>query len=583
MPTLASSRYGAAEDSWRPQVGRSTRVRALAVAAASPVITGYAAIAALLALTSALATGARFSTLGVLVAAGPGWLAAWHVPVDITGHELGVLPLLPTFLLMLLVARSAATAADRIEAATPSSSAPVLTVMSLTHGLFGAVLAMISATPAVSCSPVLAFFLCGVLSLLGATAGVARPCGYADAVRARATPAVLVGLRSAVVAVCGLLAAGTLVLIGALIASWPTVVETFRLGAPGFGSGLGMLLLSIAYLPNILVGVCSFIVGPGASIGHAAIGPIVFQHGPVPALPILAMVPEHQAGWWPALLVLPLAVGVAVGWFIIHASGSAEPAQPDADFGHARPDTAAARRRTRARADRHADPAGRQLEAIPARLQAALTGTLSAAVLALALAALSGGALAGGRFDPVTVPAGLFAVLLFVSTTLGAALTVWLSAPRSPLTKLIPTQSHPDEADLEADWPTDDDIDTDTEDPTFDDPGAVSDPDGRSDSDALSDPAALSDPDVVSAPEALSDPDENDQWFDLDEPWPGLDEEDLPLITTPDLEAARAADPASETTLASDGDREADDSRNTDSGLNTASSRNTDNGQDDVG
>src|SRR5436309_136169 len=75
-------------------VSLACRVRVLAMVALGPLITGYAAVAAVFALVTAVASRAHFSTTGVLTAAMPGWLAAHQVPVKIEGHELGALPLL---------------------------------------------------------------------------------------------------------------------------------------------------------------------------------------------------------------------------------------------------------------------------------------------------------------------------------------------------------------------------------------------------------------------------------------------------------------------------------------------------------
>src|ERR1700754_5084886 len=102
MPTLQSVRRTAALG---PEP-RQHAGQALLLAAAGPVVTGYLGIAALLAPANATAPGATLSTGGVLRAAAPGWLAVYHVPVDIAGHELGMLPLLPTALVLALVARS---------------------------------------------------------------------------------------------------------------------------------------------------------------------------------------------------------------------------------------------------------------------------------------------------------------------------------------------------------------------------------------------------------------------------------------------------------------------------------------------
>ncbi|MER6895510.1 hypothetical protein ABT261_17555, partial [Amycolatopsis sp. NPDC000740] len=95
-------------DSLDQDVPQAPRLRVLLVAALGPLVTGYAAVATLLALVTLTAQHAIFSAGGVLLSAGPGWLAAYQVELGIGGHPLGMLPLLPTVGVVLLVARAAA-------------------------------------------------------------------------------------------------------------------------------------------------------------------------------------------------------------------------------------------------------------------------------------------------------------------------------------------------------------------------------------------------------------------------------------------------------------------------------------------
>jgi hypothetical protein len=60
-------------------LSRAARVRVLLAAALGPLVTGYAAVATVLALVALTAERTVFSATGVLLAAGPGWLAALQV------------------------------------------------------------------------------------------------------------------------------------------------------------------------------------------------------------------------------------------------------------------------------------------------------------------------------------------------------------------------------------------------------------------------------------------------------------------------------------------------------------------------
>ena len=89
VDTAGTELDGAESETIDPSA-RSGRWWLLLVVALGPLITGYAAVAALLALVTAAAANADFSTSGVLLAAGPGWLAAHQVPLDIAGGRLGM-------------------------------------------------------------------------------------------------------------------------------------------------------------------------------------------------------------------------------------------------------------------------------------------------------------------------------------------------------------------------------------------------------------------------------------------------------------------------------------------------------------
>jgi hypothetical protein len=209
------------------------------------------------------------------------------------------------------------------------------------------------------------------------------------------------GLRAGVLAVSGMVAVGAVVFAMGMIASWSTSTQLFRASAPGFGSGLGMLLLSVAYLPNALIATLSFAAGPGFGMGVVSVAQWHFHAGPLPAVPLLAPLPAVEGHWWVFLMLLPAAVGVLTGL--------------------------ACRRLVR-------DVAG--------RLRAVLLAALVAGVSWLILAAMAGGSLAGGPFDPVTVPAGSLAVSAFLAVAIPGALTVWL-AGRTPT--LLGMDDHDDE------------------------------------------------------------------------------------------------------------------------------------------
>jgi hypothetical protein len=136
----------------------------------------------------------------------------------------------------------------------------------------------------------------------------------------------------------------------------------------------------------VVIGTLSFVAGPGFAIGQVAVGQWRFHSGAVPALPLLAPLPAAPGHWWVFLMLLPAGVGVLVGLACV---------------GY--------------------------VDRLAGRLRAVLVAALAAGGSWLVLAALAGGALAGGPFDPVTVPAGLLAVSVFAFVAVFGMVTVWLA------------------------------------------------------------------------------------------------------------------------------------------------------------
>jgi hypothetical protein len=358
---------------------RLTRIRVLALAATVPLVTGYVAVAAVLALVTAIAPRAHFSTAGVLVAALPGWLAAHQVPIAISGFELGVLPLLPTVLVILLGARAAACAATRLGRFGPREAGQVICSFAAIHGVCGVAVALFLPDRFVDVDPLAAFYHPALLAAIAASVGALPRCGLA----ARADEIALRGLAAGGVAVALLLTVGAAVLAAGLLASIPTARESFA-----SGGGVGMLLLCLGYLPNAVIAATAFVAGPGFAMGGLSVSPFEFGVGRAPGVPLLAALPGEQAVWWPVLCLVPVGVGIVLG------------------------------RRLRYVAERRLD-----------RLRAVAVAAGVVAVVFVVLAGIAGGRLGAGPFDPVTMRAAAVSIALVLSVGLPAAAAVWFGGP----------------------------------------------------------------------------------------------------------------------------------------------------------
>ncbi|MFD9887877.1 DUF6350 family protein [Amycolatopsis sp. NPDC059027] len=364
------------------------RVRVLLAAALGPLVIGYAVVATLLALVTLTAERATFSAAGSLLAAGPGWLAAHQVRLDIGGHPLGALPLLPTLGVVLLAMRAGSRAARRLGCRSTHRAVPVIAVIAGAHAVFGLTIAVLSLGAPVSANPFTAFVVPGLFGGLSATIGVVRRCGLPGIVRDRLDPLAVRGLRAGALGLAALVLGGALVFALATALSASTVDKLF---APGAGSSFGLFLLSLLYLPNAVVAALSFMTGPGFSIGTASAGIFGSSGGPVPGLPLLGGVPEHHAGWWSVLLVLPALAGGLVGWSVRRID-----------------EDPAARVRTVA-------------------IAGALVG-----FGCVVLGTLAGGRLADGPFDPVSIPVGVASIVAFCWIVIPGGFVTFFAGAHAP-------------------------------------------------------------------------------------------------------------------------------------------------------
>ncbi|GAD83902.1 hypothetical protein FEK33_05960 [Nocardia asteroides NBRC 15531] len=291
------------------------RARTLLLVAARPTICAMTATIVLV-LVVMLTAGTELTSAPGAVAAT--WLAAHQIPLTVGRTTLGLLPLVPTAVLVWLAARECARAVPKRP--TPVDlgwlAAAVLAGPMLVTAVCLAVTGdAAGVTPLEPPGPLTAFGWVFALYLGAAAAGIAS----------RALPAIcaLVPVEIPAWAVLGARAARRTVLRMLGCAALATAVSFFthlsRLDgayqqAHNATDVLGMTLLSLLYLPNVVIAAAGLLSGAAVQFGAGSVGLFGVSAGQVPALPALIPLPEGPAAaWWPVLLLVPLAVGVLGG------------------------------------------------------------------------------------------------------------------------------------------------------------------------------------------------------------------------------------------------------------------------------
>ncbi|WP_219909996.1 DUF6350 family protein [Rhodococcus sp. OK519] len=253
---------------------------------------------------------------GAVGAIAASWLALQQVSLTITDAPLGILPLLPTAVLMWVVARGCARAVEPesdLRAAAKVVGAAVAGPLAATL-IALAVVTDASAVTSIGSPNALAAIACVlVIHLSASAAGVVSVVGRIQCAAVGA-PAWLPSVaRLAVRAALLLFAAGSAVAVISLVWSWSEVGTLLGEGGGVLGV-LGLTLLSVLYLPNLAVGAVAVLLGGTAQAGGTTLSVFDIVPGPVPPMPVLGGVPVELAGSaWPVLLLVPVAVGALLG------------------------------------------------------------------------------------------------------------------------------------------------------------------------------------------------------------------------------------------------------------------------------
>jgi hypothetical protein len=351
------------------------RLRLLLAGAMGTVLLSYALLVPAAAVVIFTAGGA-VSVDGAFAAAIPLWLAAHQIPLVLEGQPLSVLPLLPTAGVATVIALGAGWSARRLGGRPRHDAGAVLAAVAGAHAA-AAVLgsALLPRAAEVAVAPWSAMVGGGLVSGIAAAAGVLRVCGLHADQAARLPGWLRPALHATAVALVGLACTGSAVLLTGLVLQADAVATAYSRLAPGFGAGVGVTFLAIAYLPNAVFGGLSWALGPGVMVGAATTSPFVTNTAEPSSFPLLAALPSGVPPVWALLVfVLPIGVGLLAGTTC-----------------------------------RRAAPARY-------RFSAALATTGLTTAVAGLLAVLSGGRLATGPFDPVRLPVELMvpAVLLWV-------------------------------------------------------------------------------------------------------------------------------------------------------------------------
>ncbi|MFD0453545.1 DUF6350 family protein [Rhodococcus aetherivorans] len=294
----------------------------LGTAARVPAVT--LALIATLVVTTMVAASSDLT--GIYAAIAGSWLALHQVTLTIDGVALGVLPLLPTAVLVWLTARAARSATDAFVALggrpLDRRNASRIAVATLAGPTVITIVALIviqdaaSVLPVVTPNPAAALAWVTALYLFGAGLGIGARTWRPLSVRYGVPNWLVAAVRPAARAVLGMFAAAGVVTVLGLLWSWTVVGDLIGRGG-GVTGALGLTVLSVLYLPNVLIGAAAVVAGSTVQFGDVTLSLFEATGGDLPALPVLAVIPPGPAApFWPVLLAVPATVGALLGRYV---------------------------------------------------------------------------------------------------------------------------------------------------------------------------------------------------------------------------------------------------------------------------
>ncbi len=244
------------------------------------------------------------------------WLYAHHVPLEIDGLSLALVPLG----LLLLPGVLAYAGGRQVARVTHPRRLQDLTgaviPYALVYGTVAAIAAGVIRSEDVQPAPLRAFVAGTLLAAVAGTVGVVRAAGLGPQVRELLPASLRDVLAAGSVALATVVTVSAVTTALALAVGFPDAVEMYRSLDAGLAGGPVLLLMTVAFIPNLVLWTASFTTGVGFLLGvDGSVTPQGVDYGALPVFPPLAAVPpEGEPGIWAYLVLLtPLLGGYAAG------------------------------------------------------------------------------------------------------------------------------------------------------------------------------------------------------------------------------------------------------------------------------
>ena len=238
------------------------------------------------------------------------WVMAYGVPIRLLGVDYSLLPW-GLVLVPALLGHQAGRWLVRV--IRPRRIVTVLAAWVITVGLGTFLVAAVSVVadiPAVQTSARRAVVAATLVGAIAVGSGLWRSSDVVRSLFARIPHVIIVTVRASSIAVAALLGFASLLLLAAAASSFGEIANLFASLSPTFSDGVVLTVLSVAFVPTMVIWSMSYLLGAGVAFGPDVLfSPFVPAVAPtvMPAFPPLAALPETSAPFvwaFPALTVL---------------------------------------------------------------------------------------------------------------------------------------------------------------------------------------------------------------------------------------------------------------------------------------
>lgn len=246
------------------------------------------------------------------------WLTIHAVPLTLGQTTISLLPWGFVIIPMAIFWRGVHWA---LKSARPQTGREYWTVAlwaTVFYELFMIVISLAAQMPGVTNSAFRAGLTGALLALSVSSAVVLTYAPRIDLVASRIPIAIRNSFRPVAVTFALLIALSSFFVTGALILHAKEFAALTGLMAPAGFDGLFMTILAVGYLPTMVMWSLAYLTGPGITLGAAgSITLFSAAPGPLPAFPLLALLPTSAPSWAKYLIVIPVLLGMVM-FFLTH-------------------------------------------------------------------------------------------------------------------------------------------------------------------------------------------------------------------------------------------------------------------------